>query len=248
MSSPTANPRSFILTYHSLDESGSPISIAPATFARQMEFLAASATPVVPLTEIMTRPGAVSITFDDGFANFAVHALPVLTRLRLPATVFAVPGYCGRRNDWPTQARGIPLLPIMSWDALKDVSQAGVDIGAHTMDHPRLTQLDDGEADRQIRSSQVVLEDRLGKPVRHFAYPYGDLDTRVRRIAGRYFDTASSVEMDYVTRSSEMLSLPRLDAYYLQSPLWFERAGKTAGAGYVWLRRQLRTVRAMLVR
>lgn len=213
-----------------------------------MEFLAVSKTPVVPLSEIGTQAGAVAITFDDGFANFATYALPVLSRFRFPATVFAVPGYCGLHNDWPTQAPGIPILPIMSWEALKDAALAGIDIGAHTMDHPRLTALSDGEADEQIRASQAEIEDRLGKPVRHFAYPYGDLDDRVRRIAGRYFDTASSVDLNYVTGSSDALALPRLDAYYLQSPLWFERAGEPVGAGYIWIRRQLRTVRALLSR
>lgn len=213
-----------------------------------MEFLSASAIPVVPLAEIMTRAGAVAITFDDGFANFTTHALPVLSRFRLPATVFAVSGYCGRRNDWPTQASGIPLLPIMSWDALKDVSLTGIDVGAHTIDHPRLTELKDSEVDWQTRASQAEIENRLGLPVRHFSYPYGDVDARVRRIVGRYFDSASSVELDYVTGSSDVLSLPRLDAYYLKEPVWFERVGQPAGVGYVWIRRQLRTVRALITR
>lgn len=240
-----ANSRSFVLTYHSLDASGSPISVAPATFARQMEYLAAAAIPVVPLREVTSRAGAVAITFDDGFANFAEQALPVLSRLGFPATVFAVPGYCGRRNDWPTQSPGIPLLPILSWEGLGEVARAGVEIGAHTMDHPRLTELEPGEAERQMRSSQAILEDRLGKPVRHFAYPYGDVDAGVRRMAGRYFDTACSVELDYIRRGADALSLPRLDAYYLQSPFWFERAGRAEGAGYIWLRRQLRAWRAI---
>src|SRR6202043_11676 len=95
---------SAILTYHSLDDSGSVISVPPALFRRQMDFLAASGIPVVPLNEVMKRPGSVAITFDDGFRNFADHAVPVLERHRLPATVFVVSRYCGLTNDWPSQS------------------------------------------------------------------------------------------------------------------------------------------------
>ena len=92
---PPAPVRSAILTYHSLDESGSVISMPPALFRAQMECLAESPSKVVPLAEICDRPGAVAITFDDGFANFAEYAAPVLERLSLPATVFVVSGFCG---------------------------------------------------------------------------------------------------------------------------------------------------------
>ena len=79
--------RAAILTYHSLDESGSVISTHPKNFERQMEALASGPARVVPLTEVLEHPAAVAITFDDGFANFADHAVPVLERLSLAATV-----------------------------------------------------------------------------------------------------------------------------------------------------------------
>src|SRR5690348_2083040 len=104
--------RSAVLTYHSLDNSRSVISLPPAVFRDQMEALAGSGTPVVPLSEIHNRPGAVSITFDDGFANIADHALPILQRFSFPATVFVVGGHCGGYNDWPSQPPGIPRLPL----------------------------------------------------------------------------------------------------------------------------------------
>src|SRR5215813_12064633 len=94
--------RSAIFTYHSLDHTGSVISVRPDDFRRQMEALAASSVKVVALPQIRKHPDAVAITFDDGFGNFTEHALPVLERLRLPATVFVISGYCGGRNNWPS--------------------------------------------------------------------------------------------------------------------------------------------------
>ena len=241
--------RSFILTYHSLDESGSPISVPPAVFQRQMEFLSGCGMPVVPLGEIRNRPGSVAITFDDGFDNFLTGALPVLHRLRLPATVFAISGYCGGRNDWPTQTPGIPILPLMDWAALREVSRQGVEIGAHTIHHPRMTHLSAEEMEREVSGCQREIEDKIGKPVRSFAYPYGDSNAQARQIASRHFDLACGVRLRYLeAAASDLFDLPRLDAYYLRDPFRFENLATPVGWGYIWARRQLRRIRAALLR
>ena len=80
--------RSTILMYHSLDNSGSVISARPEVFRRQMEFLAASRIPVVPLAEALQRAGSVAITFDDGFRNVLDHAVPALARVWFPGHDF----------------------------------------------------------------------------------------------------------------------------------------------------------------
>src|SRR5262245_6746784 len=110
-------PKSAILTYHSLDETGSVISTSPGLFRRQMESLAERQIPVVPLEQIGEAPGAVAITFDDGFRNFLECGLPALLQYRFPATVFVVSGFCGQSNSWP-QFCAVPQLPLMSWSDL----------------------------------------------------------------------------------------------------------------------------------
>jgi len=103
--------RSAILTYHSLDDSGSVLSMPPSVFRRQMEFLASSSIPVVPLDEAVRRPNCIALTFDDGFRNLLDHAIPVLDRLRLPATIFVVSGYCGGLNDCRASLPAVPAAP-----------------------------------------------------------------------------------------------------------------------------------------
>jgi peptidoglycan/xylan/chitin deacetylase (PgdA/CDA1 family) len=236
--------KSAILTYHSIDNSGSVISVAPELFRRHVYALIASGVPVVPLSEIRARTGSLALTFDDGFRNFAEHALPVLERYHLPATVFVVSGYCGGCNDW-SQPRGIqiPTLPLMDWAQLQEVVRRGVTLGAHTVTHPVLTGLPDSQILRELQDCRSEVEDRTGTPVESFAYPYGASDHRVRALARRDFTIACGASLRFVNGRSEPSDLPRLDAYYLKEP-WLVRnlLGRTAGA-YLAARRFLRELR-----
>ena len=67
-----------ILTYHSIDDSGSVISVSPAQFRRHMQILTEKRIRVVPLRDVQATPGAVALTFDDGYRNLVEHAAPVL--------------------------------------------------------------------------------------------------------------------------------------------------------------------------
>jgi len=161
----------------------------------------------------------VAITFDDGFENFREHALPLLAEFRLPATVFVVSGYCGRTNNWPSQSNQVPRLPLMSWSALKEVVSAGCELGAHTMTHPDLTVLRLADAEREMCESRSEIEQRIGSPVRSFAFPYGAVNGKVRALAQAQFQRACGTRLDLITTGAANDCLPRVDAYYLRGPL-----------------------------
>lgn len=234
--------RSAILTYHSLDSSGSVISLAPQTFREQMKWLAGSGIPVVPLERIRESPGAVALTFDDGFRNFLENAFPVLRDLRLPSTVFVVSQYCGDRNRWPSQPPSprVPDLPLMSWSELREIVVGGVMLGSHTATHPYMTHLSNAEIEEELRASQHEIEDCTGQPVRAFAYPYGATSPEAREAVRRRFPLACGTRLDFVLQACDPAELPRLDAYYLQNPFWFRSLGAGYGAAYIAARRFLR--------
>lgn len=234
---------SAILMYHSLDETGSPVSITPATFRTQLRILAGQGIPVVPLSQAAAKPGSVAITFDDAFRSFGESALPELARHGIPATVFAVSGYCGRNNAWPGQPPGIPVLPLMSWNELRDARSAGVEIGAHTVTHPRLDRISETAARHEIEDSAREIEDRLGVAVHSFAYPYGACSKAVRGNVESRFECAVSTELDYAAPASDPHWLPRVDAYYFQSEALFRRLFSAPGALYLRARRGLRRLR-----
>ena len=235
--------RSAILTYHSLDDSRSVISIAPSLFRQQMEFLAASGIPVVPLDQASRRPGSVAITFDDGYRNLLDRAIPVLKLHRLPATIFIVSEYCGRRNNWPSHPRGkVPDLPLLSWDELSALPPL-ISLGAHTMTHPDLSRLSAEECERELRECQDKIQKRMGRPVRWLAYPYGASSSQVRSLAGRHFDLAVGTSLQFLSPRSNHLDLPRIDAYYLRGWFPLERLFTGSGNLYMGLRSLLRDVR-----
>jgi len=234
--------RSAILTYHSLDDSGSVISVSPERFRRQMEFLASAPVPVVPLEEALLRPNSVAITFDDGFCNFLDHAAPVLDRLKLPATVFVVSGYCGGRNNWPTQPPGVLDLPLMGWQDLASLPPT-ISIGAHTDTHPHLSALTEAQCERELRECQDKIEGRLGRRIRSLAYPYGSNSASVMAVAGRHFDLAVGTSLAFVSTRSSALDLPRIDAYYLRGRFSVKSLFEPWGATYIGLRNVLRNAR-----
>jgi peptidoglycan/xylan/chitin deacetylase (PgdA/CDA1 family) len=236
--------KSCILTYHSLDTSGSVISVSPDVFHEQVDWLAANGVPVVPLERIRETPDAVALTFDDGLCSFWEHAAPLLQRYRFPATVFVVSGYCGGWNDWPSQPfrMGIPRLELMGWRELEQIAKLGVTIGCHTVTHPHLSRLSAAEVEEELHRSRSAIEQRLGMAVDTFAYPYGDSTPLVRRVAARHFRLACGTRLAFLSSRSDPLDLPRLDAYYLRGRFWFRGLHKRYGGAYLSARSWLREI------
>lgn len=244
-----------ILTYHSLDESGAVTSVAPRDFDTHMRSLAARGFAGISLSELLdgwdglgklpARP--VVLTFDDGFANLLEHAAPVLSELGFHATIFAISGRCGQTNDWPDQAPGIPRLPLLSWAELAQMRAAGFEIGAHSITHRPLTEIPPAEAEREIAESKKTIEDRLGRPVKTFAYPFGLFSRRHCEIARQHFRGAVSVQLRKARPMDDRHQLPRLDVYYLRRPALFQLFETPVGRAYLALRGTGRKVRARLV-
>ena len=240
--------RSVILTYHSLDTSNSVISFPPDLFREHMARLAESGAPVVGLPEVCSVPGSIAITFDDAYGSFLSHAMRWLTEYNFPATVFVVSGYCGRTNDWETQPSGIPRMPLMSWDDIRSLPHQRIQIGAHTVNHPDLTRLQDHEIEAELRDCRHQIEDRAGVAVETLAYPYGRCSPGVRAIARGEYRIACGTRMGLAQEASDRWELPRVDAYYLRSRFQPVDLLTPGGRAYVHTRAALRRARSWVAR
>lgn len=158
-----------ILTYHAIGPRRHDMTVSADSFKAQMEFLARTQRVITLEAAVAGEPG-VAITFDDGFVDNLTIAAPILSALKLPATVFMVAGRAGNYLDnEPDRAHG----RLMDWDQLRQIQQFGIAIGAHTLSHPRLALLPLASQREEIARCKQELEERLGVPITAFAYPYG---------------------------------------------------------------------------
>jgi peptidoglycan/xylan/chitin deacetylase (PgdA/CDA1 family) len=211
-----------ILLYHSVsqDQSGEfgPYAITPDRFREHLDLLLERGHRALTVSKLVSllRSGApvperpVVITFDDGFADFADAAWPEMERRSLPATLYVTTGVLGGTSSW-LDGQGAGGRAMLSWAALRDLADAGCEIGAHTVSHPPLDCIDRREARREILASRRQLEDGLERDVPSFAYPHGHHDRHVRRLvveAG--FDSACAVKNAMSHAGDDRFSLARI--------------------------------------
>jgi peptidoglycan/xylan/chitin deacetylase (PgdA/CDA1 family) len=271
--------RVLILSYHrvtpdfaaSARESLASLLVSTESLKKQLEHVARSCE-IVSLADarrILAEPGGgghsdvVAVTFDDGYADNAEHALPVLEALRVPATVFIPTGYIGtarrlphdrlhaslselRRREIPFERAGLPValqallsacaeagpaatldrlvsrlrhdrlvaladalearlgtsereLPagtrLMTWDEVRILHAAGVDVGGHTVNHAVLANLPLADARRELAGCRDHIAAEVGGPPRHFAYPNGYYTPAVQQaVAECGFEAAVTIE------------------------------------------------------
>jgi peptidoglycan/xylan/chitin deacetylase (PgdA/CDA1 family) len=238
-------PKFAVLCYHRIGTQGIPLfnGLPPEIFELQMGFLR-KRFEVVSLDEVcreMERPtkdgNFVAVTFDDGYGDLYAHALPILKRYQIPATIF-LPASCIETGQVPWYDRIFLALKVFSknelevfldrqrifqldsymarlqaateiiqylrtisdlarqqfcrsfeeqiplpteelanrmltWDHVREMNREGVSFGSHTMTHPAVSQLTDTQLETEIGQSKTLLEERLGNPVRDFAFPFG---------------------------------------------------------------------------
>lgn len=122
--------------------------------------------------------GCAALTFDDGFSDNLDVLVPLLERLRAPATTFVVTGWLGRQHPHS------PSAQVLSGGEVKELHAAGVEIGAHTRTHPDLTSEPPVVVRDELAGGKAELEDLLGVSVTTLSYPYGSASSETIAIAG----------------------------------------------------------------
>jgi peptidoglycan/xylan/chitin deacetylase (PgdA/CDA1 family) len=204
-----------VLCYHAVSPTwNATISVTPDTLERQLSRLVRAGWRGATFTDAVLDPRGprtLAVTFDDGFASVFDVAEPILTRLGLPATVFAPTAFMSEHQPLRWQGiegwQGTPYeheLRCMTWDQLGQLADRGWEIGSHSSRHPHLTRLPNLELGEEMRGSFEECSRRLGRPCRSIAYPYGEVDERVAECAR---------EVGYETGACLSHSLTPLGAY-----------------------------------
>lgn len=165
----TRPSRARILTYHSVGHRRYEMNVTPEAFAAQMAWLASN-QKIISLESAATGGAGVALTFDDGYRDNLINALPILEHYGFPATIFVVSGCLGATLPGEKEPDSGILL---SAEELREAASRGLAIGGHTRRHPRLSTLSPESQMEEIAGCKADLEDILESPIQTFAYPYG---------------------------------------------------------------------------
>lgn len=232
-------PRPVVLCYHAVSQTWAHVlSVSPQVLDRQLTSVLRRGYTAVRADDVVRGRGRLlHVTFDDGFRSVR-NALPVLTRLGVPSTVFVCSAYVdeGRLFDkvpGSTERIDPSELQTVDWDDLRGLVQAGVEIGSHTHVHPHLTSLSDAELKSELSLSRERIEEALGRPCRLLAYPYGDCDARVEA-AARAAGYEGAFRASGPDAGLKPFAYPRIAVSGLDTPfrLWL-RSSRLGGTGLV---------------
>ncbi|MFZ5892887.1 MAG: polysaccharide deacetylase family protein [Myxococcota bacterium] len=179
-----------ILMYHRVTRlpKYDQLTVTPERFDEQLTALKANYR-VVSLAQALNEleggpPQAptVVVTFDDGYRDNLEHALPILQRHNIPATIFVTARFSDgtqRHPRYPNESGKLHL----DWSEVKSLSdEPGISIGSHTLTHPFLSRVSEERAVAEIAGSREEIANHIGKPVEFFCYPSGDFTARERRL------------------------------------------------------------------
>jgi peptidoglycan/xylan/chitin deacetylase (PgdA/CDA1 family) len=236
------------LCYHAVSADWpAPLAVTPARLEWQLSRLVRGGWVGATFTQAILDPPAprtLAVTFDDAFASVIVQALPILSDLGLPATVFAPTAFISSRQPlawdgiahWAGTAHAHELVS-MDWGDLRTLADRGWEIGAHTHTHPRLTALDDRALAEELEGSRSACEAELGAPCGSIAYPYGAVDERVAR-AARAAGYVAGACLSSNLRAGGRHLVPRIGVYNADDAgrfaLKVNRATRLARASRLW--------------
>lgn len=202
-----------ILMYHSVGHNGESFTVTPEAFRSQMRYLKINGYKVMSLQDLISAhtsgkipDRAVAITFDDGYEDNFTEAFPILREFGLSATIFLVTGLVGGVR---TNKLGVSF-PMLSWKQIEMMHQSGlISFGGHTVNHVRLSSIDEHQINREIYKSFEDIGEHLSDSSKIFAYPWGLHPFAAQAVLRNMNAAAVTVERGFIDAQTDPCLLPR---------------------------------------
>ncbi|MBA8935975.1 polysaccharide deacetylase family protein [Clostridium beijerinckii] len=196
-----------VLYYHSVREPAeNDVTITPENLRIQLEYIKNQGYTTLTLDELKNYllnnspipEKSIVITFDDGYMDNYYNAFPILKNLNMVATIFCI-------------TSDLDGSYYLSKEAIKEMSDYGIDIESHTVNHPKLNQLPYDKQLSELKESKETLESITGKKVEAVAYPFGDFnDDSVIVAKNSGYTLAFTTKRGLSDRDDNILKLDRI--------------------------------------
>jgi len=169
-----------VLGYHRVcDDFKDDVTVGIEQFERQMDILV-KGYAVISIEDLVsqrfpnTERNIIAVTFDDGYLDNYLNALPILLKYGVPAAFFVSTGIIGTNRGFKHDLERLKRpVPVMNWQHLQDMITLGFTIGAHTVNHINCGKTELDVVTEELLCSRKTLEEKLGIKNFLFAYPFG---------------------------------------------------------------------------
>lgn len=180
-----------ILMYHRVVKNESEagkhgIYVTTRQFEMHMQYLKKNGYKTITFEEMNLyqncedRHKNVILTFDDGYEDNYTNMFPILKKYDFKAVIFILAGM--RTNAWDAGSNEEPLVKLLNDWQISEMVDYGIQFGSHGMNHRKLTDLNYNELYDEIALSKKLIEEKVGKAINTFCYPYGDVNEKVKNI------------------------------------------------------------------
>lgn len=154
----------------------------------------------------------IVITVDDGYKDNYELLLPLLEKYNFKAVIYAVTGETFNRWDVELKDNPEKSVPLMNTDEIKAIARSRhIEVGGHTISHPRLSQLSYEEQLKEIETNKRQLEKLIGDKLMSFAYPYGDFNQSSKDIVSNLgFSYAVATDSGPLSTHQDLYQIRRI--------------------------------------
>jgi peptidoglycan/xylan/chitin deacetylase (PgdA/CDA1 family) len=186
------------------------LCISAASFDQQMKYIFDNGYTTITPDQLMENmkygkplpEKPIMITFDDGYLDNYKTAYPILKKYGQKAVFFLITANIGTDHRF------------MNWQQAKEMSDNGMIMQSHTVNHVNLTKLSTEAARQELADSKRIIEEELGKPVRYLAYPEGSVNKATSRLAKDVgYRGAFSVRFGEASADSNLFAIERIPIF-----------------------------------
>ena len=200
--------------YHSVSEGKHPLSVSINNFQKQMNFMNNNGYETITFDKLninIPNKKFFIITFDDGYKDVFVNALPILKKHNFSSICFFVTDFIGQHNIWDDNKKNFSRLDLMNIDDIKTWYNNGMSIGAHTSNHKNLKSLNHNEKYSQIIGPKDFFKKKMSINIDTFSYPFGSFDNdSINLVKENYSFAVTTKRSRFISNKFDPFELPRV--------------------------------------